>query len=249
MTQRSGLVPRLEIRNATKRYGLREVLQEVNLSVAPGAVHGLIGPNGSGKSTLLKCIVDAERLTSGEILYNGQSIGALSGQNRSRLGMGVKFQTAQLIPSLSVRQSIRLALGYERSFASWLRNGRQYRAREEELMAGVQLDEHADTLAMNLSHGEQQRLELAMALASKPDLLLLDEPTAGMSVTERAQAEILLRNIKDDGQSILIVDHDLDFVKRFCDAITVLHNGAMVATGTTSEVVGDTNVRQAYLGG
>lgn len=249
MTDDQTPVTRLEVINATKRYGQREVLSNVSLTVSPGEIHGLVGPNGSGKSTLLKCIVGAEKLTRGQILHDGKDVTGLSGQQRTRLGMGVKFQAAQLIPSLAVRHNIRLAVGFDRSFRSWLGSGKGYLEREEELLHAVDLAADTDTPASNLSHGQQQWLELAMALASKPDLLLLDEPTAGMSLVERSQTEQLLRDVIEVGQSILIVDHDLDFVKRFCNRLTVLHNGEVVASGETEQVRSDANVRNAYLGG
>lgn len=249
MVEDQARLTRLQVINVTKRYGQREVLHNVNLTVLPGEIHGLVGPNGSGKSTLLKCIVGAERLTSGRILHDGKDVTGLSGQQRSRLGMGVKFQTAQLIPSLAVRHNIRLAVGFNRSFRSWLGSGKSFLEREEELLHAVNLAADAELPASNLSHGQQQWLELAMALASKPDLLLLDEPTAGMSLIERSQTELLLRDVIEVGQSILIVDHDLDFVKRFCNRLTVLHNGEVVASGETEEVRSDVNVRKAYLGG
>lgn len=240
---------RLQVNNATKRYGQREVLRNVNLTVAPGEIHGLVGPNGSGKSTLLKCVVGAEKLTNGQVIHDGRDVTGLSGQQRTRRGIGVKFQTAQLIPTLAVRHNIRLAVGFNRSFRSWLGSGKSFQEREDELLHAVRLDTEADIPASNLSHGKQQWLELAMALASKPDLLLLDEPTAGMSLIERADTEQLLRDVIEVGQSILIVDHDLDFVKRFCDRLTVLHNGEVVASGETEQVRSDVNVRKAYLGG
>ncbi len=249
MALQQEVVTRLQVNGATKRYGQREALRNVSLTVSPGEIHGLVGPNGSGKSTLLKCVVGAERLTSGQVLHDGKDVTGLSGQQRTRRGIGVKFQTAQLIPSLAVRHNIRLAVGFDRSFWSWLGGGTSFREREDELLHAVKLDLEADVPASDLSHGKQQWLELAMALASKPDLLLLDEPTAGMSVVERSDTEQLLRDVIEVGQSILIVDHDLDFVKRFCDRLTVLHNGEVVASGETEQVRNDVNVRKAYLGG
>lgn len=238
----------LQVTGASKKYGAREVLQDVALEIKAGDIHGIIGPNGSGKSTLLKCIVGAEDLSKGSVFFNGKNITSVSGAGRAKAGMGVKFQTAQFFPTLTVRENIRIALGNTRSFWSWLSNKRSPKAEEIALIRSMSLEDQIDEVAKNLSHGEQQRLELGIALAGDPDLLLLDEPTAGMSVKERSETEQLLRRIKRADQSILIVDHDLDFVKRFSNRITVLHNGVVIKSGTTEDISNDENVRKAYLG-
>lgn len=239
---------RLVVRGAVKRYGPREVLSNVDITVRPGEVHGLIGPNGSGKSTLLKCIMGAETLTEGDVLFEGERINSLSPPARNRRGMAIKFQHAEVVPNLTVRQNIRLAINPRRTVSSWLLRGDQFLAREDELLAAFGIEQKDDWLALNLSHGERQWLELAMALANDPGLLLLDEPTAGMSVAERSQTEEALRAVLHGGRSIVLVDHDLDFVKRFSDSITVLNNGVVVRSASTAEVASDPEVRRIYLG-
>lgn len=240
---------RLAVRGVVKRFGTREVLRDINMTVQPGEIHGLIGPNGSGKSTLLKCVMGAERVSAGEILLDGRRIDKLTPQGRNRRGLSIKFQHAQIVPSLNVRQNIRLALGRQRGIAAWIRNAGRRQEEEERLMDSLGISHRAAEPAVNLSHGEKQWLELAMALASDPGLLLLDEPTAGMSVAERAQTETALRNLTENNRSIILVDHDLDFVRRFSDSITVLNNGELVTTGPTNDVANDPEVRQVYLGG
>lgn len=239
---------RLSVTSAIKRYGTRVVLNDVDLSVSAGEVHGLIGPNGSGKSTLLKCIMGAEPLSSGDVLLNGTRINRRSPQARNRRGMSIKFQHAEVIPSLTVRHNIRLALGRRRSFASWILNTSRATGREDELMDALDIHEIANEIAVNLSHGEQQWLELGMALATDPSVLLLDEPTAGMSLAERAKTESALRKLTQQNRAIILVDHDLDFVKRFSDSITVLNDGEVVTSGSTDEVSKDPDVRRIYLG-
>ena len=238
----------LEARNVTKVYGALTALNGVDLTVREKEFHGLIGPNGSGKSTLLKCIAGAEIPNAGTIGFLGADIGRAAPAERSRAGLSLKFQIASVLPELSVYDNILLALQAQDSLATLLFSGSR-RALDKQVtktLAQFRLEHRKDDLAGVLSHGEQQWLEIAMALAGNPKLLLLDEPTAGMSAQERRATGELLAPIKQIC-SLLIVEHDLDFIKDICDSLTVLDQGQVVASGTIAEVQNSEKVKEAYL--
>jgi branched-chain amino acid transport system ATP-binding protein len=238
----------LEARNVTKIYGALTALNGVDLIVSKNQFHGLIGPNGSGKSTLLKCIAGAEISDAGNIEFLGQDIGRAPPAERARAGLSIKFQIASVLPELSVYDNILLAVQAQDSLAGLLFS-RSRRALDKEVARTLEqfrLCTRKDDLAGVLSHGEQQWLEIAMALAGNPKLLLLDEPTAGMSSQERRATGELLTPIKQIC-SLLIVEHDLDFIKDICDSLTVLDQGQVVASGPTAQVQNSDKVREAYL--
>lgn len=238
----------LECRRVSKHFGALAALADVNLTVQGNEFHGLIGPNGSGKSTLLKCIAGAEIRTRGEIELDGQDIAAHTPAERARAGLSIKFQITAVLPELSVYDNVLLALQSRQSWHALLRS-RSRGALHDEVMDTLErfrLAERGDELAGILSHGQQQWLEIAMALAGSPKLLLLDEPTAGMSPQERRATGELLAPVKARC-SILIVEHDLDFIKDICDTLTVLDQGQVVASGPTRSVQEDARVQQAYL--
>jgi branched-chain amino acid transport system ATP-binding protein len=238
----------LEARNVTKVYGALTALNGVNLTVREKEFHGLIGPNGSGKSTLLKCIAGAEIPNAGTIGFLGADIGRAAPAERSRAGLSLKFQIASVLPELSVYDNILLALQAQDSLATLLFSGSR-RALDKQVtktLAQFRLASRMNDLAGALSHGEQQWLEIAMALAGEPKLLLLDEPTAGMSAQERRATGELLSPIKQVC-SLLIVEHDLDFIRDICDSLTVLDQGQVVASGPASEVQNSEKVKEAYL--
>ncbi|MFO1321176.1 MAG: ABC transporter ATP-binding protein [Burkholderiales bacterium] len=238
----------LEARGVTKIYGALTALQKADLTVAPNEFHGLIGPNGSGKSTLLKCIAGAEIATSGTITLLGRDITAATSPERARAGLSMKFQITAVLPQLSVYDNVLLALQAGDSlFALALsRSRRRLDERAMDFLARFRLADRPDELAGALSHGQQQWLEIAMALAREPKVLLLDEPTAGMSPQERRATGELLVPIKTHC-SLLIVEHDLDFIKDLCDTLTVLDQGTVVASGPTQAVQNDPKVKEAYL--
>jgi len=238
----------LEARNVTKVYGALTALNGVDLTVREKEFHGLIGPNGSGKSTLLKCIAGAEIPNAGTIGFVGADIGHAAPEERSRAGLSLKFQIASVLPELSVYDNILLALQAQDSLATLLFSGsrRTLDKHVTKMLAQFRLENRKNDLAGVLSHGEKQWLEIAMALAGKPKLLLLDEPTAGMSAQERRATGELLAPIKQIC-SLLIVEHDLDFIKDICDSLTVLDQGQVVASGPTAEVQNSEKVKEAYL--
>ncbi len=238
----------LECRGVTKTYGALSALDKAHLDVELNEFHGLIGPNGSGKTTLLKCIAGAEVATSGTVTLSGADITERTPTERARAGLSMKFQITAVLPQLCVYDNVLLAL---QSRESWmgLIGSRSRRALHEHVMSTLErfkLAERPKALAGFLSHGQQQWLEIAMALAREPKLLLLDEPTAGMSQQERRATGELLVPIKRTC-SMLIVEHDLDFIKDICDSLTVLDQGQVVSTGRTQDVQEDPRVKDAYL--
>ena len=238
----------LEARNVTKIYGALTALNGVDLTVRDNEFHGLIGPNGSGKSTLLKCIAGAEMPNTGHIGFMGKDIGRAPPAERARAGMSIKFQIASVLPELSVYDNVLLALQARDNLAALLfsQSRRTLDQQVTRTLGQFRLSTRARDLAGMLSHGEQQWLEIAMALAGNPRLLLLDEPTAGMSAQERRATGELLAPIKPVC-SLLVVEHDLDFIKDICDSLTVLDQGQVVASGPTAQVQNNVKVKNAYL--
>lgn len=239
--------PLLHVRGLSKTFGTLKALDGVDLAVAAGTFHGLIGPNGSGKSTLLKAIAGGYLPESGTVSFDGRDITTATPYERARAGMSLKFQTPAVLPSLSVHDSVLLALQADQSPWSLLRSTTR-RAMAAEVAAALErfrLAERADDLAGDLSHGEQQWLEIAMALAPKPKLLLLDEPTGGMSPEERRVTGELLRSIKS-ACTLIIVEHDLDFVREICDQLTVINQGRLLGTGTVEQIQRLPKVQEVY---
>ncbi|MBX9965224.1 MAG: ABC transporter ATP-binding protein [Burkholderiales bacterium] len=238
----------LEVRGLTKIYGSLTALKDARMTVTGNEFHGLIGPNGSGKSTLLKCIAGAELPSGGTVHLSGRDITRATPPERSRAGMSLKFQITAILPQLSVYDNLLLALQAHDPMLALIASRTRGRLHDEvmELLTRFGLADRRDQLAGFLSHGQQQWLEIAMALSRKPKLLLLDEPTAGMSPQERRATGDLLGPIKARC-SLLIVEHDLDFIKDICDSLTVLDQGEVVASGRTDDVQNDPRVKEAYL--
>jgi branched-chain amino acid transport system ATP-binding protein len=237
----------LEVRGVTKRFGTLQALGGVDVTVRAGTFHGLIGPNGSGKSTLLKAIAGAHLPTSGAVHFGGTEITNATPYERARLGMSLKFQITAVLPELSVYDNVLLALQADQGVWSLIRSRSRSRLRGEvmEALDRFRLTDRADELAGALSHGEQQWLEIAMALAPKPQLLLLDEPTGGMSPEERRVTGELLLPIKSSC-ALVIVEHDLDFIRDICDVLTVLDQGKVLDSGTVDEIQQSEKVQQVY---
>ncbi len=237
----------LEVRGVTKTFGVLKALGGVDLTVQENSFHGLIGPNGSGKSTLLKAIAGAHFADGGTISFAGQDITTMRPSDRSRRGLSLKFQITAVLLELSVYDNVLLALQAHRSVWSLLCS-KSRRGLHSEVMgtlARFQLADRADDLAGELSHGQQQWLEIAMALTHRPKLLLLDEPTGGMSPEERRATGALLAPIKQHC-SMVIVEHDLDFIKDICDRLTVLDNGRVLDDGTVVEIERSAKVQEVY---
>jgi urea transport system ATP-binding protein len=238
----------LEAKDIVKIYGKLTALEGAALTVADNEFHGLIGPNGSGKSTLMKCVAGAERPTQGSITFAGRDITALTPAERARAGMSLKFQITSVLPSLTLYDNILLALQAQTSLVNLVLSRTRDRLHEQvmALLAQFRLADRAQDAAATLSHGQQQWLEIAMALAGKPRLLLLDEPTGGMSLEERRVTGELLQPIKQHC-SLVIVEHDLDFIRDICDRLTVLDQGHVLQIGTVAEIQASKQVQEIYL--
>ena len=237
----------LEARGIGKTFGVLKALDGVDLTVADKSFHGLIGPNGSGKSTLLKALAGAHYADRGTITLAGQDITRARPHERSRLGLSLKFQITAVLPELSVYDNVLLALQAHQSPWTLLLSGTR-RALHDQVMedlARFRLADRADDLAGELSHGQQQWLEIAMALTSRPQLLLLDEPTGGMSPEERRATGALLAPIREHC-AMVIVEHDLEFIKDICDRLTVLDNGRVLDDGTVGEIERSVKVQEVY---
>jgi len=238
----------LEASGIVKIFGKLTALNGAALTVDENEFHGLIGPNGSGKSTLMKCVAGAELPTQGSVRFGGTDITALSPAERARAGMSLKFQITSVLPALSLYDNILLALQAQASLLDLVLS-RTRGALHDQVMTMLQqfrLADRAHDPASALSHGQQQWLEIAMALAAKPRLLLLDEPTGGMSLEERRVTGELLAPIKAHC-SLVIVEHDLDFIRDICDRLTVLDQGAVLETGTVAEIQASRSVQEIYL--
>jgi len=237
----------LAVEAVTKRFGTLQALDGVDLVVPANTFHGLIGPNGSGKSTLLKAIAGAHLPTTGTVRFGGRDITNAAPYERARQGMSLKFQITAVLNELSVYDNVLMALQAGESVWSLIRSRARARLRDEVMHAleRFRLASRAYELAGLLSHGEQQWLEIAMALAPRPKLLLLDEPTAGMSPEERRVTGELLMPIKSEC-ALVIVEHDLDFIRDICDALTVLDQGKVLDTGTVDEIQRSSKVQQVY---
>ena len=238
----------LEATGIVKSFGKLTALNDAGLVVSENEFHGLIGPNGSGKSTLMKCVAGAETPTAGAIRFAGNDITGLSPADRARAGMSLKFQITSVFPALTLYDNILLSLQADTSLFG-LMLSRSRGALHDQVMTMLEqfrLVDRAHDSAATLSHGQQQWLEIAMALAARPRLLLLDEPTGGMSLEERRVTGDLLQPIKSHC-SLVIVEHDLDFIRDICDRLTVLDQGQVLATGSVADIQANSEVQEVYL--
>ena len=237
----------LQINSISKKFGVLQALNEVNISIEKNTFHGLIGPNGSGKSTLLKTIAGAHYADSGEIIFKNSNITNNSPELRSQKGLNLKFQITAILPQLTVYDNLLLALQTNHSIWDLISSKSKYLYYEKiiEVLENFKLIKKVDTLAGELSHGLQQWLEIAMVVVKKPELLLLDEPTAGMSPQERQVTGELLIPLKSYC-SLIIVEHDLDFIKDICDYITVLDQGKVLETGSIEKIRTSKKVQEVY---
>jgi branched-chain amino acid transport system ATP-binding protein len=234
-----------------KSFGSLVVTDDVDLAVAPGERHVIIGPNGAGKTSLVNQIGGQLQPGSGRILLKDRDITGLSPYRISRMGVARTFQRNNLFQNLSVTENIRLALAVRRGnpldFYTSAGRDKILAERAGDLMARVHLNGDGTRLARNLSYGEQRQLEIGVALAGEPELLLLDEPTSGMSPSETARMIELIGTLPRT-LSILMIEHDMKVVFSVADRITVLYYGKVLATGTPAEIQANTRVREVYLG-
>lgn len=243
----------LETRGLTKDFGGLRAVDRVDLRVEAGAIHALIGPNGAGKTTLFNLIGGSLRPTAGRVIYRGQDITDLPPERRARLGISRAYQLIHVFPNLSVLENVRLAaqaLGPD-NFRFWVPAGRLHRYIDRAWAAlhEVGLAELADLPARALSHGHRRWLEIAMLLAQEPDLMLLDEPAAGMALDQIPRLIRLIEEIHQRrGCTILLIEHKIDLVMRLAHRVTVLHQGQVLAEGTPEAIARNEAVQQAYLG-
>ena len=243
----------LELKNLSRHFGGVKALDGIDLVVRRGEILGLIGPNGSGKSTTVNLIAGLYRPTTGTLHFQGHDIAKLAPHQRSQLGIARTFQNIRLFGQLTVWQNVWAARvvrqgGWAGFRQRWLAGAGAARDEAEELLRFSGLADKRDQLAGNLAFGEQRRLELARAAASGAPLLLLDEPAAGMNAEEIDDLDVRIRALRDQGRTILLIEHHMELVMNVCDRVAVLNFGRKIAEGTPAEVQGDAQVRAAYLG-
>lgn len=233
--------PILEMRDVHKHYGGIRALNGLSLSIAGGEVHCILGPNGAGKSTFFKMLMGTERPTTGTIVYKGEDVTRTQAFRRARMGISVKFQNMRVLGDLTVFQNLFIPLCRVHP-----RNA--IPTEVVTLLALVGLPGTEDRLVRHLSHGQQQWLAIAMSLASRPDLLLLDEPTAGLSNEETERTAEIIREVNRDGMTVVVIEHDMAFIRSLDAHTSVLHLGRLFAEGTFDEVAANEDVKRIYLG-
>ena len=241
----------LELKDLRKNFGKTEIIRGVNLAVKAGERIAIIGPNGAGKSTLFNLISGRFAPTSGQVLLNGQQINGLEPFEINRMGLSRSFQITNIFPKLSVFENLRCgvlwSLGYRHTFLKLLSGLKDANERAEELMDMIHLDRKRDTLAMNLTYAEQRALEIGITIAGGASVILLDEPTAGMSRSETTRFIHLIRKVTE-GRTLLTVEHDMGVVFGLADKIAVVVYGEVIAFDTPEAVRANQRVQEAYLG-
>ncbi|MFP5446013.1 MAG: ABC transporter ATP-binding protein [Betaproteobacteria bacterium] len=241
----------LELRDLRKSFGKTEIIRGVNLSVASGERVAIIGPNGAGKSTLFNLISGRFAPTSGDVILNGQRINGLAPYEINRKGLSRSFQITNIFPKLSVFENLRCgvlwSMGYKYTFLRFLSNLHDANERAKQLMEMIKLEKKRDTLAVNLTYAEQRALEIGITIAGGANVILLDEPTAGMSKTETTRFIHLIKEVTE-GRTLLTVEHDMGVVFGLADKIAVVVYGEVIAYDTPDKVRANQRVQEAYLG-
>jgi branched-chain amino acid transport system ATP-binding protein len=245
----------LDVQGVSKRFNGLRALDNVTLAVEEGSVHAIIGPNGAGKSTLLNVLTGSIEPDAGSVVFDGQALLQLRPHQINQLGIARVFQSPEIFPELSVLENVLIASlaardgSYRSNLVEHPGRSRDLELAAEEILVEVGLTKHLHTPAVRLSRGDKRRLELAICLAHRPRLLLLDEPTAGMSQAETHSTVELLQKIAATGVTKIIIEHDMDVVFALSSRITVLHQGQVIADGPPDAVRENPAVQEAYLGG
>jgi len=250
-------LPILKVHNASKRFGGLQALNDVCLEIQPNEIYGLIGPNGAGKTTFFNVMTGLYQPDSGNFALDGKPYVPNAIYRVVMAGIARTFQNIRLFSEMTVLENVMVGqhmrtksgiLGAIFRSPSFKAEERQIKQRAQALLDYVGIGNRAHALAKTLSYGDQRRLEIARALATKPKLLALDEPAAGMNATEKLQLRTLIERIRADGMSVLLIEHDVRLVMGLCDKVTVLDYGKVIAQGTPTEVQKDEKVITAYLG-
>lgn len=241
----------LEIKDVDKDFSGLEVLSGINLTIEQGERHGIIGPNGAGKSTLFNVITGKYRVSKGKVLFKREDITTWSPFKINRRGLARSFQIINIFPNMTVFENMRSAIlsekGMRFNMISLLKNLNKIKDEANDLLETLGLMEFSGIPAGELSYGQQRALEIGLTLATNPELILLDEPTAGMSTEETREAVRLIDRVTK-GKTLIVIEHDMDVVFSISDRVTVLYYGKILATGTPEEIREDQEVKKAYLG-
>ena len=242
----------LHASGVVKRYGKFTALAGVDLRVAPRTVHSVIGPNGAGKTTLFHVLTGAVPISSGSIVFDGHDVTREPDHKRVRLGIARSFQVTSLFQNLSVRENLRVAaqgVDARRALNAWTppRGALAHTETVERVLERLALQRFADTAAGALSHGQQRRLEVGLALAARPRAIFLDEPTSGMGIDDLDDMKALIRGLRDE-YTVVLIEHNMGIVMEISDTITVMQQGRVLVEGKPDAIRGDERVRSAYLG-
>ncbi|WP_136602153.1 ABC transporter ATP-binding protein [Salinigranum halophilum] len=246
----------LETEDLRKQFGGLTAVDDVSFQVERGETRAVIGPNGAGKSTLINCITGMLEPTAGSVYFDGDDITGMDPHVAVQTGISKSFQTASIFPNMTVKENVEIAAlaaehgSFQLNFFKNRGSFEEVHRISERMLDAVGLLEHRDKTAGSLPYGDKRRLEIAIALASEPEMLFMDEPTAGMSPEETNSTVDLIEELQDDlGLTILIVEHDMEIIFRISDQILVLNRGRVIADGTPEEVRDNEDVQEAYLGG
>lgn len=239
----------LEVEQISKHYGAISAVACVSLSVDEGEIRCVIGPNGAGKTTLFNMLAGSIKPSSGSIRLRGRDVTGMSPRRMSRLGVARKYQSPSVFDEFTVSDNLRIALDGKQTVRQLLRHDPRDGDRVAALAIELGLADHLGSEAGHLSHGQRQWLEIGMVLANDPQLLLLDEPTAGMTRDETVGTEALVRRVAQGRQlTTIVIEHDIGFVRALSDRVTVLHRGEVLVEGSVEEIEGDPEVRRVFLG-
>ncbi|THE12622.1 ABC transporter ATP-binding protein [Bacillus timonensis] len=244
----------IETKELTIAFGGHVAVDKVNFTVPPNHFKSIIGPNGAGKTTFFNLLSGQLSPTNGQVFLKGEDITKLSPTARTRKGIGRSFQITNVFPNLTVLENVRLAVqsvaGVRYQMFKHFRKYRQFEEKALHILSLVLLDNKANAIAKNLAHGEKRKLEIAMLLALETEVLLLDEPTAGMSLEEVPAILEVIKKIKAEGdRTIILIEHKMDMILDLSDSVMVLFNGRLLADGTPTEIMDNETVQSAYLGG